>query len=120
MSDVIEITGIRAFGFHGVFAEEAERGQYFLVDVRLLLDLQRAAQSDDLADTVDYGAVADYVAAEVSGERVQLIERLAGRIAQGLLEKYPLITEVSVTVHKPDAPVNAQVADIAVTITKVR
>lgn len=118
MSDQIHITGIKAFGFHGVFEHEAINGQDFFVDVLLKVDLKNASLTDDLNETIDYGSITDLVVAEVTGARVQLIERLAGRIADLIITKYEKVISVSVTVHKPLAPVSAQVADISVTISR--
>ncbi len=118
MSDQIRITGIKGFGYHGVFEHEAINGQDFFVDVLLEVDLLDASLSDNLAHTVDYGSITDLVVAEIAGERVQLIERLAGRIADLILKGNSRVISVSVTVHKPHAPVSAQVADISVTITR--
>ena len=63
--DVIEIRGIRGFGRHGVFDHERAEGQEFVVDVRLELDTRKAAATDDLADTVNYGVVAEQVHAAI-------------------------------------------------------
>jgi len=118
MADLIEIKGIKSFGYHGVFESENIAGQDFFVDVSLELDLTRASVSDDVADTVNYAEITDLVIQEVTGDRVALIEKLAGRIAERIKNTYPQIVTVSVTVHKPQAPVNAQVADISVTINR--
>ena len=118
MSDLIKLTGIWGFGYHGVFDHEAKNGQDFYVDLEITIDLSAASKSDDLAETVDYGALADLVVEEITGERVELIERLAGRIADRAKREFPKIQCIAVTVHKPKAPVSAQVADISVTITR--
>lgn len=118
MSDVISLTGIWGFGYHGVFDHEAKNGQDFLVDLEIHLDLSKASVSDNLEDTIDYGALADLVVEEITGERVQLIERLAGRIADRIKVRHPEITNITVTVHKPKAPISAQTTDISVTITR--
>ena len=118
MSDQINITGIRAFGYHGVLPHEAIEGQEFIVDLVITLDLQAASQSDDLSQTVNYADLAQIVHENIVGERVQLIERLAGRIADEIKATYPQILSISVTVHKPHAPVTVNFADIAVTITR--
>jgi dihydroneopterin aldolase len=118
MSDHIKLTGIWGFGYHGVFEHEAKNGQDFYVDLELSLDLSAASKSDDLKDTIDYGSLADLVVEEITGERVELIERLAGRIADRIKNQFTEIEKISVTVHKPKAPVSAQVADISVTITR--
>jgi dihydroneopterin aldolase len=118
MNDLIKLTGIWAFGYHGVFDHEAKNGQDFFVDLEISLDLTKASKSDELNETVDYGALTDLVVEEITGERVALIEKLAGRIADRAKSKFPQIEKISVTVHKPKAPVSAQVADISVTITR--
>ena len=118
MSDLISIKGIHGFGYHGVFDHEAKNGQDFYVDLEITLDLLKASTSDDLKDTVDYGALTELVVEEITGTRVQLIEKLAGRIADRIKASHQMIQRVSVTVHKPKAPVSAEVADIAVTISR--
>ncbi len=118
MSDQIQLTGIWGFGYHGVFDHEAKNGQDFYVDLEISLDLSAASRSDDLSETIDYGSLADLVVEEITGERVELIERLAGRIADRVKSQFKEIEKIAVTVHKPKAPVSAQVADISVTITR--
>ena len=118
MSDLISLKGIWGFGYHGVFEHEAKNGQDFFVDLEIQIDLSRASISDDLNDTIDYGALANVVVEEITGERVQLIERLAGRIADRIKSGHSEILKISVTVHKPKAPISAQASDISVTITR--
>ncbi len=120
MSDRIELKGIEAFGFHGVFAEERRNGQVFYADIHAELDLEPASNSDDLADTVDYGAIVDLVIEDIESEPCQLIEHLGGRIADRILFEFHKINKVAVTIHKPSAPVNGSVLDIAVTIERNR
>ena len=118
-TDRIVLRGIEAFGHHGVLAHEQEFGQAFTVDVELELDLARAGDSDDLADTVDYGALSADLAAIVTDERYDLIERLATRLAQTCLAR-PAVVAATVTVHKPHAPVPVPLADVAVTLRRTR
>jgi dihydroneopterin aldolase/2-amino-4-hydroxy-6-hydroxymethyldihydropteridine diphosphokinase len=92
-------------------------GQEFVVDAVLWLDTAAAAAADDLSLTADYGTIADRLAAIVSGEPVALIETLAERLAAACLAD-PVVREAEVTVHKPQAPVSQQVADITVTICR--
>jgi 7,8-dihydroneopterin aldolase/epimerase/oxygenase len=119
MSDRITLRGLVVRGYHGVFEHERTDGQDFVVDVALDVDTSSAARSDNLADTVDYGAVAATVAAVVSGEPVNLLETLAGRIATACLAD-ARVTSVEVTVHKPNAPIPLTFDDVAVTITRER
>ena len=117
--DVISLTGLRVFGRHGVLPEERRDGQDFVVDVQLTVDTRAAATSDDLADTVDYAALADQLAAVVSGEPVNLIETLAERLAAVCLAD-ARVAAATVTVHKPQAPIPHEFADVAVTVRRAR
>jgi len=119
MMDRIELRGIDAFGRHGVLAHEKEFGQRFTVDVALELDLAPAGASDHLADTVDYGALSADLATVVRDERYDLIERLATRLAEVCLDR-PKVDAVTVTVHKPHAPVPVPLADVVVTVRRTR
>ena len=117
MLDRISIVGLRVRGRHGVFDHERVTGQDFVVDAVLWLDTAAAAAADDLSLTADYGAIANRLAAIVGGEPVALIETLADRLAKACLAD-PVVREAEVTVHKPQAPVSQQVADIAITIRR--
>lgn len=123
MRDVIEVLGIRATGFHGVFEHEKRDGQEFVVDVSLELDLGSAGESDDLAETVNYGEVGQLVVRRIEGEPFDLIERLATVIAEDVLatESGRLRLEtVTVTVHKPSAPVGVPFGDVLVRVRRDR
>lgn len=117
--DRIAVTGLRVRGFHGVFEHERRDGQDFVIDVSLSLSLHAAALSDDVADTVHYGELADAITAIVAGEPVNLIETLAERIATACLADTRVVS-VEVTVHKPQAPVAGHFDDIAVSIVRQR
>jgi 7,8-dihydroneopterin aldolase/epimerase/oxygenase len=119
VSDRLVLRGLRAVGHHGVYAEEREKGQPFVVDVVLEVDTGAAATSDEVTDTVHYGELAQRVVAVVAGEPVNLIETLAQRIADTCLAFEP-VEEVEVTVHKPDAPITVPFDDVTVTITRRR
>ncbi|KJQ53398.1 dihydroneopterin aldolase [Microbacterium sp. SA39] len=117
--DEIALTGLTVFGRHGVYDHEREYGQEFTVDLRLRLALEQAAATDDVNDTVHYGELAQNVAAVVAGEPVNLIETLAERIAVVALEDLR-VQNVTVTVHKPHAPISLSFADVAVTVHRTR
>jgi dihydroneopterin aldolase len=117
--DRITVTGIAGIGHHGVFPYERRDGQTFSVDVTLGLDLSDAGRTDDLTDTVDYGLLARQVADDIAGEPLDLIEALAARIASTCLG-FSRVTAVTVTVHKPEAPIPVPFGDTSVTITRVR
>ena len=113
----VSLTGVRATGHHGVFDHERRDGQVFVVDA--VLDVRRPGDADDLATTVDYGALAAAIAANVERDPVDLIETLAARIADECLG-HALVERVTVTVHKPQAPMPVPVGGVAVTLTRAR
>lgn len=120
MSDLISVKGISATGYHGVFEDERREGQIFIVDVELRVDLVIAGATDDVESTVDYSAVASLVESEIKGEPVNLIEKLATRIAGRIMAEFTLVDSLIVTVHKPSAPVKVSTTDISVSIERFR
>jgi 7,8-dihydroneopterin aldolase/epimerase/oxygenase len=119
VADRIELRGLVVRGHHGVFEHERRDGQDFVVDVTVWIDLAPAAASDDLADTVDYGVLAQRAAAIVAGPPRDLIETVAAEIADDVMADERLHA-VEVVVHKPDAPIPLTFADVAVVARRSR
>lgn len=117
MSDTVSLRGIRARGHHGVLGFEREVGQTFIVDVEMTVDVQPAAMADDLTLTVDYGAVATAVVEIVTGPAFDLIETLAVTIAERV-KAFDGVEHVTISVHKPYAPVTELFDDVVVTVTR--
>ena len=117
--DEITLTGLRAFAHHGVFDHERRDGQVFIIDVTVHLPLGNASGSDDLSKTVHYGELAEQVVAAVETDPVDLIETVAQRVADVALSFDPVLF-VTVTVHKPDAPITVPFDDVSVTIKRAR
>jgi 7,8-dihydroneopterin aldolase/epimerase/oxygenase len=117
VTDELAVSGIECYGHHGVFEFEKREGQVFLIDLVLGIDTAPAAASDDLQDTADYGSLVASVKAAVEKDPVDLIETLAQRIADVCLLG-DRVEWVRVTVHKPDAPIDATFSDVALTITR--
>lgn len=115
--DRILIASIWEEGVHGVLPEEKLRPQPFEVDVELCVDLRAAGESDDLDDTVDYGALTDAIRAIVAGESHQLIERLAARVAE-TCRADPRVTAVTVEVRKTEPPIEGAIGHVAVRIER--
>lgn len=111
----ITLTGVRARGFHGVFERERREGQEFVVDAALVV--RRPGTADDLSTTVDYGGLASAIVADIERDPVDLIETLAGRLADTCLAAGP-VEQVTLTVHKPSAPIPVPFADVTVTVTR--
>jgi len=117
--DQIVLTGLRASAFHGVFENERRDGQVFVLDVAVHLDFAAAAAADDLESTIHYGVLAEEIVTAVERDPVDLIETVAERIAQVVLA-HRAARLVTVTVHKPSAPITVPFDDVAVTITRGR
>ncbi|HEY7563495.1 MAG TPA: dihydroneopterin aldolase [Acidimicrobiia bacterium] len=118
-ADSIRLTGIEVFAYHGVLESEKAAGQRFLVDVELFLDLSSAAASDRLEETVDYGDLANRIGEVATGQSRNLIETVAGEVADLCLED-PRVQEVVVAVHKPEAPLAVEFGDVTVTVRRRR
>ncbi len=114
--DTILVTGLEILGVHGVLPEEQTRAQPFSVDLELATDLGPAGVSDDLVDTIDYGAVIDAVVRVVQTERYQLLERLAARIA-AVCREDSRVTGATVTVRKLRPPVPASIQSVGVRVS---
>jgi 7,8-dihydroneopterin aldolase/epimerase/oxygenase len=119
MTDQLAVRGIEVHAHHGVFDFERRDGQTFVIDLLLALDTRAAAAADDLAGTVDYGALVSEVVAAAEKDPVDLIETLAQRIADVCLG-FAQVETVQVTVHKPHAPIAATFEDVALTINRSR
>lgn len=117
MTDRITLTGLRVRGHHGVFEHERRDGQDFLLDATLWLDLTEAASTDDLTHTVHYGELAEKAAAIIAGPPVDLIETVAGRIADMIMAD-ERVQATEVTIHKPSAPIPLTFADVSVTVRR--
>ncbi len=113
----IELRGIEGFGYHGCYPEERHDGQVFVVDVTL--GLSDCCETDNLSETVNYAEVAKLVADQIAGDPVNLIETLAARIGDALVE-IPRVRYAEVKVHKPQAPIGVSVAGISVSRTAYR
>lgn len=117
--DLIELRGLTALGVCGALPEEQDRAQPLEVDLDIHADLGPAGASDDLDDTIDYGAVCELVERVVTTERFQLLERLAARIAEVVLSD-DRVQGVTVAVRKLRPPVAQIVATSGVRITRAR
>jgi dihydroneopterin aldolase len=120
MNAVINITGVKAFGYHGVFDCEKEKGQDFIVDLEIHGDFLEAALTDQLEDTQDYSAIIELTVSTIESTQFNLIEKLSLCIGENILNTFEKVSKVKVTVHKPHAPVQADFQDISFTLTLER
>lgn len=113
---IIAVKGLTLFAYHGVNPEERENGQYFVMDIEATADLRTACRSDRLEDTVSYAKIIKTARSVFLAQKDLLIERAAQRVADGLLNEFPSLDEVHVRIKKPDAPIKAEFAYVAVEI----
>lgn len=117
--DRIRLLGVTATGYHGVFSRERREGQTFVADVVAHLDTRRAAATDDLRHTLNYGVLAEQVVTVLAGEPADLVETVAERIAATVLA-HPQVQCVDVAVHKPQAPITVPFGDVVVEVRRDR
>lgn len=116
MSDKIYLTGVSGIGYHGVFEQEKREGQTFTVDIEVTSDFSAAVKSDDVRDTVNYAELANIAHAAITGEPFDLIEKPADVIAHECLD-ISGVTSATVTVHKPNAPIEVPFENVSVSRT---
>jgi dihydroneopterin aldolase len=119
LNDRIDLTGIEVYARHGVLEHEREKAQVFRVDVSAYLDLSLPGETDDLADAVDYSALALEIREVVGSESYKLIETVAAKVAEVVLS-HAKVTKAVVTIHKPNAPIDMAFDDVSVTIERSR
>ncbi len=118
--DKIIIKGLRLFAYHGVNQEEKEQGQDFVFDIVLSVNMNRACSSDNVEDTVSYAKVVKTVRRVFTAEKYDLIEKCADITAKAILEEYPAVFSVDLTLKKPHAPVKADFEYMAVNVIRNR
>lgn len=120
MSDRIFLKGLLVHAHHGLLSHESEVGQRFVIDLDMEIDLARAAASDHLANTVSYADVAEVTLSTFKARNFKLLEAAAGAVAEAILSAFPAIAAITVTVHKPHAPIAAIFDDVGVIMTRRR
>ncbi|MCZ8314078.1 dihydroneopterin aldolase [Phreatobacter sp.] len=120
MSDRIFLKGLLVHAHHGLLSHESEVGQRFVIDLDMEIDLARAAASDHLANTVSYADVAEVTLSTFKARNFKLLEAAAGAVAEAVLSAFPAIAAITVTVHKPHAPIAAIFDDVGVIMTRRR
>ena len=116
----ITIKGLEVYAHHGLLPEEKRLGQRFLFDIGLSLKRCAALETDDIADTVDYAAVCDFVAGMAAAGSCNLLERLAAAVADAILERFPIVDRVKVRIAKAPPPLPQPVGQVAVMVKRTR
>lgn len=120
MTDQIFVHGLVVHAHHGVGEDERRIGQQFMLDLLLDVELSAAAASDKLADTISYADLTEVASGAFRNQRYQLVEAAGGAVADAVLAHFPRVQKLTVTVHKPHAPIAAVFADVGVILTRTR
>lgn len=116
----ISIEGLALHARHGVLEAERILGQHFFLDLTITAEVGDALESDRLEDSVHYGQIIKAATATFTSRNFNLIEAAARAVADDLLERFPAVTAVKVTVHKPSAPVSAILRDLSASVERRR
>jgi len=106
--DKIIIKNMKLHAYHGILPSEKELGQFFHIDLEMYTNLEKAGNSDNLEDTIDYSEVFNIIKIITENNKFQLIEKLAETIVKALLQKYSKIDKVRICVKKPKAPIEGE------------
>jgi len=116
---IITLSGVELHTNHGVTDAEQELGQRMLFDIEMVPEQVPATETDEIEGTVDYGAVTEYLVAAATGTRYRTLERLVTVIADGLIERFPVV-EVRVRATKPEPPVPVSMDGASVEVIRSR
>ena len=111
----IHLRQVRFHAFHGVMPQERQVGADFVLDLKVEYPLERAMQTDEVADTLNYAALYDLVAREMQ-QPSNLLEHVAGRIAEAIGQTFPQVTSIDLTLTKQNPPMGADCEGASVEI----
>tara|TARA_B100000795_G_scaffold254533_1_gene225515 strand:- start:462 stop:818 length:357 start_codon:yes stop_codon:yes gene_type:complete len=115
----IRLKNIKIYAFHGCLLEEGQIGSDYLVNLSVKANLDKASNSDELTDTVDYVLLQKIVMKQMA-IRSKLLEHVGKRIVDKILFNIPLVSSVKVTVAKVNPPIGGDVAAVSVTLNVKR
>lgn len=117
--DIVALEGMHFYAYHGVFEEERTIGNHFVVDVAIHTSFQKAADTDDLLGTINYGEVYELVK-QIMNEPTKLLETLAGRIVNAVFEHFAEAEAISVSVVKKQPPIGGLADQSRITMHRNR
>lgn len=117
MKSKIILEDIKIYAYHGVLPEEALIGNYYVVNVEVVADLEKASQSDDLQDTINYAEISAIIHQEMA-IRSQLLEHVIGRIIQKIENQFPTITFIKVKLTKTIPPMPGEMSGVSLEFEK--
>lgn len=119
MTTYIFLDDLRFYAYHGVAAQEKLIGNEYILSLRLRVDISRAMQTDDVADTVNYAAVHEVLKQEMSVPS-RLLEHVAGRMLKRLFREFPAVEAIDLKLSKRNPPMGADIAAAGVEIMAER
>lgn len=114
-SGLISISGLRVYAYHGVLPQERTVGGEYAVSLTVSADISRAAETDDISDTLNYAGLADVIVGEMAVPS-SLLEHVAGRIGRSVIARYPEVRWADVTVSKENPPLGVACSGASVTL----
>ena len=118
MLDDMILSGLKVYAWHGVYEEEREKGQNFIINARIFYDTVSVAETDSVEDTIDYAKVSLYINEYMRVHQFNLIETVANKLARKLLIKFPLIQSIELEVMKPEAPIPVPFSNVSVRVNR--
>ncbi len=118
--DCIIIKDLKLFAYHGVNEEEKINGQSFVLDIKVWLDLKTPCETDNVEDTVSYSAIIKKVSSVFTSQKYDLLEKAAQAVSDAIFAEFPTIRECEIILKKPEAPIKADFAYVAVNIRRKR
>lgn len=109
----IVLEGVRCYAYHGVMPQENLVGNEYIITLRLKVDIGRAAETDEVADTVSYADVYEAVKEEMSIPS-KLLEHVCGRIVGRLFADFPSVKEIEIKLSKRNPPMGADIDTAAI------
>ena len=116
---IIRLNNIRVYAYHGCLVEESKIGSHYRVDLEVKTDLRKSAQTDQLADTVDY-VYLNKVVVEEMAQRANLLEHVCQRIVERVMDEMPMVSTIKVSVAKLNPPIGGDVESVAVVLEEYR
>lgn len=118
--DKIKLRGLEVFAHHGVYDDEKEKGQRFIINADLYIDTLTASLSDDINDTLDYGKVCEFIKNYMIKTRINLLETLTNELARKLLLSFPEIDNLKLEICKPEAPIPMKFNNVSLKVKRSR
>lgn len=115
MMDKITITGLRVYAYHGVYREENEKGQEFIVNASLYMDMDRPSRTDEITDGVHYGEVCELINSFLQEHTFHLLEKAVTETMREVLLHFPLLCGMEMELCKPNAPILLPFENVSVT-----